>query len=384
MPDSRVCHSCDSPTDRKCAGCSRAWYCSKKCQEDSWPAHIFDCNPSKPIRTVYYLARAARDNVFPEHKQTLTDYGFDKASTNSAAVMLLGLYQGLLLKLQVKPSVLDTWKRKGTMIQGIKAAYETSPVHAGGGFYSWFLRNQWVLDDSLPRPSDPMEELDYSLKRAWARAGGSPRDSPAQIIEQKRQWPEDRRSCFDLLDVLLLEYTYPSPFLDLWILFGFCACQNERQESFLALIYRDLFTLCTFDEIVTAYRLSGLIVLMDSKGLRGRRENIIELADALGDYRHKSIWRLKQFVLVESAVPTPAVRVDYGFVNCRNESEFTTLKELYKTILEMPSVKAVNLHHAAIRGKLFAYINRFVPSQLEKKPKRYRRLLRNLYPLAEP
>jgi len=91
-----LCKSCDAPSTLRCSGCSKVYYCSKKCQKDAWAVHIFDCNPKKPINTAYYLARAARRDRFPEDPQTCKDYGFERAFTAQNRSKLLGLFQGLV------------------------------------------------------------------------------------------------------------------------------------------------------------------------------------------------------------------------------------------------------------------------------------------------
>jgi hypothetical protein len=354
-----------------------------------WVRHIFDCNPRRGINTADYLALAVRDDLIPEHPQTLIDYGFERAFTVENRTKLFGLFVGLIHVLGVKPQLIHKWRLNGTLIREIHAAYEKVPVSSRGGYYPWFTKNQYVLDDSMPIPTD--HRYDFAQK-AWVFVGGSPSDTEGQIKAQVATWPSNKQICHALYAILLGEW-HPGPSQYLWVLFGFCVTRDRYEESSLGVLYRELIMLCTFDEFTTAFESSTLFSLIVSKGIQRRSSNPYwdfanwdDLEDVLSGSPQvfKSVWYLKQYVMAEDSEevkPIPAVTVDYGFMNCKDEEDTSNLKRLYKQILEMPKVKPLELHEAAIKGELFKYAGRLV--QLEKKKKKFQRLLKNPYPLQD-
>src|ERR1700733_11186799 len=48
----------------------------------------------------------------------------------------------------------------------------------------------------------------------------------------------------------------------------------------------------------------------------------------------------------------PSVFVDYGFVNCRTEEERLELREMYRRIFDHYQADPVQLHEAAMSGRL--------------------------------
>lgn len=173
-----MCSEYDEPASKRRCGCSRAWYCSKRCQKDAWVHHIFDCNPRREINTADYLALAVHEDLFPDDLQTLEDYGFTRAFTADNKQKLFGLYTGLIRYIGVKPLRLHIWQISGTLTRQIKAAYEALPANSRGGYYPWFF---YVLDNSVPTPADHHSD---SLKCTWAYTGGSPSDTVEKIQAQ--------------------------------------------------------------------------------------------------------------------------------------------------------------------------------------------------------
>ncbi|KAG5649800.1 hypothetical protein H0H81_001947 [Sphagnurus paluster] len=388
-----ICDNCEEPATRRCAGCRKVWYCSKKCQEEFWPLHVFACNLNgKPIRTCYHLAKAARRDEFPEDPQTLEDYGFNRAFSNTNRSNLLGLYQGLFNHLRVSPRDVHNWRLKGRLGTEIKAAFGQLPIQSRGQYYAWFIQNQYILDESTPTPVERqlLTQIEETTLRLWKFTGGSESLSPQQIQERIAKMPSARRSCYHLLLPLFMDsMSHPHPSMDCWIEFGFCACKSQRQESTLYSIYRELLNKCSFDEFVTAFQSCTLLHLMDSKGFGQRRRTIKNLDEVLGTGSIiKSVWHLKQLFEVVSEEgaddfdPHPAVRVNYGFLNCRNDSEFKDLVALYKQVLDMERVDPITLHEAAMKGKLFEFISQFVELKRKSVRKSVARLLENPYPLA--
>ena len=101
----------DSAEEWGCSDCnSKVVYCSKACQIANWPHHIFDCYAyrGKTVPTAYHLARACYRDLLPTDKQTLEDYGLNKAYTPFNQMMLMGLYVGLFKYLEINPETVHT------------------------------------------------------------------------------------------------------------------------------------------------------------------------------------------------------------------------------------------------------------------------------------
>ncbi|KAI9567087.1 hypothetical protein HD554DRAFT_1023623 [Boletus coccyginus] len=54
----------------------------------------------------------------------------------------------------------------------------------------------------------------------------------------------------------------------------------------------------------------------------------------------------------------PAVMADYGFINCRDDSERRQLKRVYKAFFDTPDGDPLALHEAAIKGNIHGYISK--------------------------
>lgn len=70
--------------------------------------------------------------------------------------------------------------------------------------------------------------------------------------------------------------------------------------------------------------------------------------------------------------------MDYGFSNCKTEEENVELKDVYRTFFDLRDADPIKLHEAAIEGRLFEYVGGLV-----KLKKKFRRLMKNPYPLPE-
>jgi MYND finger len=373
-----LCRECEQLAARRCSGCKipTAWYCSEKCQRHDWPLHIFECNPTKPINTAYHLARAVYQNLFPNDPQTRLDYGFVRAFTPENQSKLLGLYIGLISRMNVEPKTIHRWRLKGTLVEEIKSAFEKLPQNNRGGYFPWFLQNQWMINPELTPPTNPVNE---TLLRAWQYADGSPTSTREEIDVARASWPKDKQECFYFCTILLSSW-HPSPEQAVWLNFGFCTCRDEHSETPLALLYRRLIALSSFDELYTAYVSSELIALFDRKGLKHDREQIHHLDDVLaGSPRMtKTVWSLKQYVVLDDIYMSASlpIAIDYGFAKCEGETEMLALKEVYKQFFAHPAADAIKLHEAAIEGRLFEYVGGFV-----KLKKKLKRLMNNPYPL---
>jgi hypothetical protein len=260
-------------------------------------------------------------------------------------------------------------------VEGIKDTDEKVPVQLRGGYYLWFLKNQYILDHSKAPLTDPVYD---TMMRAWRYTGGSPTSSQDEMISTIESWPPKKKTCFDLC-MLLHSKWHPSHDQQLWVQFGFCASLDEWGEQMVADIYIKLIAICTFDEFYAAYQSSCLISLFDVKGLGSQLQNIRHLEDVLENcsVSTKSIWSLKQYVVSTVDVPLmPSVGADYGFYNCKTEEESTALKDVYRTFFNLHGSDPLKLHEAAIDGRLFQYVGPVV-----KLKKKFKRLMKNAYPL---
>lgn len=403
MPE-RCCTVCDEtdPPPKLCAGCNKAWYCSRECQKSHWVFHIFDCNPSRPINSADYLALAVIKDTFPENPQTCEDYGFNKVDPAQAS-KLLGLYAGLLSSaiLNVKPLTLHRWRLEGTLIENIKREYERPPERNRGEYYPWFLQNQDVLRSGGAEENDSRNQarVDDELRRAWSFIGKPPDTSIGEILQWSQALPKHHNHCFALY-VHALSNTRLSPDSDLWISFGYCACSSPWDEDELTQSYTKLIHSCTFDEFCTAYTSSSLFALfqarnvdlcisnLESLGLAPSTPNP-QIIDVLSGspYRNKSVWDLKQYIRNKiihgrdnvSIRPIPSISADYGFHRCQNREDGKLLFDIYKKYFNS-SDSPLKLHHACIQGRLFEFFEVDVKIQLRPKND-YKRLLQNPYPL---
>ncbi|KAF4566104.1 hypothetical protein EYR36_011519 [Pleurotus pulmonarius] len=132
---------------KQCSGCKKVWYCSQACQKSNWVRHIFECQPRQPINTSHHLALAACDKLIPADPQTCIDYGFIRAPTPEARLKLLGVYEVLVVYMNVPARMLHKWRNEGRLLPEIKAALENFPGDRGGHYY-WLLENQHILDES--------------------------------------------------------------------------------------------------------------------------------------------------------------------------------------------------------------------------------------------
>ncbi|KIM72509.1 hypothetical protein PILCRDRAFT_16061 [Piloderma croceum F 1598] len=176
------------------------------------------------------------------------------------------------------------------------------------------FENQWVINPELTPPTNPVDER---LLRAWQYAGGLPTSTCKEMDAIKASWPKHKQECF-FFCTLLLSSWHPSPEQAAWLNFSFCTCRDEYSETPLAQLYQRLIALSSFDKIYMAYKSSELIALFDCKGLKHDQEQIHHLDDVLArsPYMHKSVWDLKQHVVLEDGCMIPSIAVNYGFDKC--------------------------------------------------------------------
>lgn len=377
----RQCTACCESSDlKRCSGCHKAWYCSVACQKSHWVEHIFACKPRRSITTADHLALAVRNNLFPQDTQTCEDYGFERAFTAENRSKLLGLYIGLMDpgRIGIPTKTIHDWRVRGVLVEEIKAAYYKLPAGSRGNYFPWFLQNQHILNPSTDADSQSKNKGDAMVLRAWRFTGGAETDSPAEIRARINGMPRDRKSCH-LFYTMLLSKWHPAPFDDLWIPFGFCSCNCEEEEMYLGGCYQVLITKCTFDEFHDAFCSARILDLFRKHGID---VDVRYLSDVLQGHRvRKSVWDLKQFA-IQTDEQNPKGRMvnsvvcDYGFMNCRKDTEIQALKKIYRTFFERRDADPLALHDAAIRGDIFGYLG-----SLMKVNAKYERLMKNPYPL---
>jgi hypothetical protein len=387
----RLCRTCEEPASLRCSGCKKVWYCSRRCQEELWPCHIFDCNPNCPIRTVYHLARAVRRDLLPEDPQTCLDWGFTRAVSRDRKTMLFGLYVGLLGVQRVKPTTLDQWRLHGTLIEEIKRSFNRIPAnHYRGEYYPWFLQNQDVV---LGGEADPVDERNYTytrIKDTWEFIGRpvEPQVDHSIILSLQDTLPRDERDCFGLYSLILFG-EYPRPHNHAWVLFGFCTCKDQSEQEELRKYYYHLIESCTFTDFCAAYSSSSLYSMFDSRDVWFLTDIVrdwgLKLSSVLQETprSHKSVWYLKQYVTLDEAMDVERFvpkyfKVDYGFANCETEEDIQRLKDVYRNMLFATDADPLMLHKAAMAGYLLEYVSKRATIALEPR-EHYARLLTNPY-----
>ncbi|KAJ3527392.1 hypothetical protein NM688_g8131 [Phlebia brevispora] len=379
----RRCHrrgDCENAATMRCSGCKKVWYCSAHCQRVDWTFHIFHCRPNIRIRSSYHLIRACCDDLLPTDPQTLVDYGFARLNDGHDTGMLLGVYQGLYLiqaqRDELDPRALDKWMREGSLVQHIKDAFEQLPPEKRGGYYAWFLQNQWVLDGSpIPIHNTARAVADRMEKTLWDVLGPTRK---AQLAT----WPTEKKICVLLYRGLLSDF-HPSPINspEEYISFGFCVARGLYAEMVIARLYKQLLSCCLFEEFCDAFEGSSLIALMEKHNVISHRDSLPRHFEHVMRSRltHESVWDLKQYLYGENKHKlAPAVLVDYGFINCKQPDELHELTAVYKVAFDHEDFDEMELHGPCVRGQVLEYIGRFQTLSKEKKQK----LVRLMQPSA--
>ena len=277
--------------------------------------------------------------------------------------------------LKIPPKTIHNWRVRGVLVDEIHAAFDKWPEVSKGVFFPWFLRNQHIV--SLT------ETWDMMMWRAWRSIGGSGSDSPQVIRATMARKSDEEQRCFSLYVYLFPGGIQPGPDVDLWLEFGFASCLSRAEESDLRVQYQFLFVQCTFDEFCDAYRARRLLDLFHSKGLQVNHSD--HFRDLLrGPSGRKSVWLLKRFIAQGESAPQassdihPAVMLDYGFMNCKDDSERQELKRVYKAFFESHAGDPLALHEAAIKGNVHGFLSNVVQG-LEDPT--FQQLMKNPYPL---
>jgi hypothetical protein len=276
--------------------------------------------------------------------------------------MLLDVYR-VVFDEGVRSRDLQRWNTSGKLLQEVEQVLRRLEYWKTYRILQWFEEHRYAFDPNTA-VADPENELyeqfisgQAKQVELWNRVGDFPSDDWDEIHSHiTNHWPEEKANFFQFRS-MLLGSGYPPPGIMLWVEFGFCACHDEQEEQFLCSIYKMLMDRCSYDEFLNAYSDSKIIQLLDAKGLRGRRIIHPYLEDVLSGSRvaFKSVWCLKDHVQSTTSARsdlTPAVRLDYGFMNCTSDREYQDLKDLYKNIFERRYTNPLELHQACVSGSL--------------------------------
>ncbi|PGH14769.1 hypothetical protein AJ80_05813 [Polytolypa hystricis UAMH7299] len=329
------CISCTRLTDRKCSVCNRGFYCSESCEEKRTGRHLFNCT-KRPLTSADYLCDSVVKDMLPEDEDVLADFSFNALSSYADCP--------------------NFWGSIGA-VANIKKYFFKIPEKSRGGYSSWFLNHNHILDRAVTKEEAAKTTVSsfYDQARLYL-------DSEDQLKLPNELKPEAKESQKLLLGDKLFDDVHRSR----WFA-GFARPKTQT---------------AIFTEFWQAYESGTLIRLMDSKSLKDERMRFPFLEGFLSvppAGPHPSVWSLKQFLAVEDPAaypPIPAIQVDYGFRNCRTFEETCILMEVYKRLLL--EADPLELHEACLDGQLFEFAQEF-----HTMDERYGELMRNIYPLGE-
>lgn len=364
-----------------------------ECESHEGSRTKFTCDMRKPLHSADYLQEDCKKDVLPGDAEVIEHFGFHRFPLMQDRAKLLGLYQGLFL-LDITPDQLNSWRLNGTLLENMKATFSKVPEGIRGGYFPWFLKHQYCLDDSKTG-NEVVDDLVHTFYDE-ARLHLEPEERNIEIDKIR---PPFKRIAFDFLAWTLHGYGPPPPYTNSYYEFGFCTCLGEPDEARLGDLYRKLLVgdksssfetedlnlhssnhrTCTFVELWQALEAGKLTNLMDSKGFELERRKFRHLDTFLAHPYHgprSSVWNLQAFLNdKKNNEPSWAVSVDYGFENCKGSVEVQELKSIYRRILALSDPLA--LHDACVAGQLFD----FAKSLMELEP-RLKKTMRNPYPLS--
>ncbi|KAF2498689.1 hypothetical protein BU16DRAFT_481792 [Lophium mytilinum] len=382
------CQECPRLTSRTCSFCNRDLFCSEICEQKRSGPHLYTCT-KRPLTTADSLYRSLGSDVLPTDADVLEDFGFNHLPSFADQSNLMGLYKGLYLSDKVTEEDLHNWRTEGTLVANIKAFFFRIPEAYRGGYFPWFLEHTHILE----KPLSGKEATEKMVATFFDQANSylTPEDQGKKPQELK---PDAKAACYFML-AEVLHSAHPNPVEENWYTFGFCTCLDDYEERTLGGLYQKLligdklfpgagwnrvFKIPTFTEFWQAFEAGSLIELMDSCGLKEDQSSFRHLESFLSTpASHPSVWGLKQFLVINQPAehpPSPALAVDYGFMNCRSFEETCTLMEIYKRLLQQAD--PLDLQKACLAGKLFEFAEKYSTMKPE-----WRRLMGNVYPLQD-
>ncbi|MCJ1476174.1 hypothetical protein MMC13_004839 [Lambiella insularis] len=322
----------------------------------------------------------------PEDEDILEDFGFNNVLFGADRTYLLGVYGGLYLSGRFSAEDIHEWRVGGILVDKIKEFYYSIPENSRGQYFPWFLKNFSFTGRPMTKDEAQQKLIATFYDKARPYLDIEDRDKTARDLK-----PQAQGNSYCLL-AEILHRICPNPTERNWYSFGFFTCREQAEESILVDVYQLLLTKsdgsffyefhnrrrgniqpATFTQFWKAYEAGTLIQLMDSKGLKELRSRLPFLEGFL------SVWDLKQFLEINDPMdhpPIPAVKVDYGFINCRTFEETCILMEIYGQVLK--TADPLELHQACVAGDLFQFVSGYVRME-----ERWRALVSNFYPLKE-
>lgn len=341
-------------------------------------------------------------DVLPKDEQTCDDYGFSRCTDFRKRSHLLGLYKGVLVYQNVSPVQLDAWRQENTLAHNIVESFSSIPESHRGAYYKWFVKNQGIVDSSLPpAPADQGNYLQRVIDAARPHL-----DSKERSLNIRDFQPQEKGYCF-IFYAMALDSSHPNPHwveLDLWYDFGFAVCQDEYYEGNLGGLYNRLvggnksskdydkslsfsedhwpkmpdLPTCSFEEFWTAWR----------DGTMGKLFRKCNVSHGVckdpdhGDYEDKiprplenfqefmsyplelhglrpSIWRIRHLLALEYSTPLrgyPGIEQaakEYGFTPQIDARTKLALYQFYKKLLDHHD--QLDVHMARFEGQLLEY-----------------------------
>ncbi len=196
---------CDKKTaNYQCSGCLEVWYCNKECQKEDWTFHKSNATQKMALQPRITCGKACFDDRIPSHKQTVIDFGFERAFSSENQSSLLGVYQFLTKyrSLAIPAKALHRWRKQGILLQEIQKAYDLIPTGYRGEYYTWLMDHQWVFDGKTPEEWG-QKQLEASFRAqiaraGWVYSGGSRAATDLQIREAANTWTAERKACWRL------------------------------------------------------------------------------------------------------------------------------------------------------------------------------------------
>ncbi|KAF2854920.1 hypothetical protein T440DRAFT_464248 [Plenodomus tracheiphilus IPT5] len=252
-----------------------------------------------------------------------------------------------------------------------------------------------IVNDSVLQVSSPLQEKSKRLEHfesagisgpinnedslAPARPYLSPSDRALSILQLK---PQSKQITAHLIATVLRSAILPIA-SEAWFYFWFVAVKNEDEERYLAGFYAKILKEAqnsekVFEELMKALEDKTLGCLFDVQGYEHFRKAFphLELFFNTPPNRSLTVWRLKQFVLSDQSVESPAcLQRDYGFKFCRTREEVDRMKMLYTIMLQ--KVGPIVIHGHCIVNRLYeeGIIKTGIPMNAKDA-----RLMKNDYP----
>ncbi|KAJ8092475.1 hypothetical protein PM082_023728 [Marasmius tenuissimus] len=270
---------------------------------------------------------------------------------------------------RITADILDEWRTQGVLCSRLRSTYSSAPLELRGDAYTWFLRNPWVLDPSLPPVGETIEaRCERVLEAVWNRMG---RDW--SLAFPLSSWSDKERECLWHYSVVLSGEHYSS-FIDIWAhtsctnvwtFAGYCADHDDGRT--VAQLYQKLFEQCNLYEYLTAYMNRTMYRLMEQYRIFAQLPHLevprpFSAVLEQGDLDTiPSVWLLKQNLLMGDTWPSGFVGADYGFNNCTSEDERSALADVYVAAFRASGFDEVELACELRKGRTFEYVSRFVP-----------------------